>query len=114
MKTLFSTLRGACTAALVVLLATAGEATARVDGITGTGTGTTADPRVFNLVAMDANIVTGDANTIYAWGYADAATGVMQYPGPIADRQSGRHGQHHAQRTRCRCRYPSCFPDSRA
>jgi FtsP/CotA-like multicopper oxidase with cupredoxin domain len=82
MKTLLSTLRGACTAALVVLLATAGEATARVDGITGTGTGTPADPRSFNLVAMDAQIVTGDANTIYAWGYADASTGIMQYPGP--------------------------------
>jgi FtsP/CotA-like multicopper oxidase with cupredoxin domain len=57
-------------------------AVAKVDGIAGSGAGTPASPRTFNLVAADASLVTGDGNTIYAWGYADAAGGVMQYPGP--------------------------------
>lgn len=55
---------------------------AKIDGIAGSGAGTPASPRTFNLVAADAQLVTGDGNTIYGWGYADAATGVMQYPGP--------------------------------
>ncbi len=57
-------------------------AEAKIDGIAGSGAGTPASPRTFNLVAADAQLVTGDGNTIYGWGYADAATGVMQYPGP--------------------------------
>jgi hypothetical protein len=72
-------------AALVLALCVAGgarDAQAKVDGITGTGAGTPASPRTFSLVAADASLVTGDGNTIYAWGYADAATGAMQYPGP--------------------------------
>jgi hypothetical protein len=59
-----------------------GRADAKIDGIAGSGDGTASAPRTFNLLATDANIVTGDGNTIYSWGYADAATGVMQYPGP--------------------------------
>jgi FtsP/CotA-like multicopper oxidase with cupredoxin domain len=73
MKTFTRALRGPIVAALVVLMFAGGEAQARIDGLSGT---------TFNLVAKDANIVTGDANTIYAWGYADATTGTMQYPGP--------------------------------
>jgi FtsP/CotA-like multicopper oxidase with cupredoxin domain len=73
MKTLSSARFGSIVAALAVLLFGGGEAQARIDGLTGT---------TFNLVASEANIVTGDANTIYAWGYADASTGTMQYPGP--------------------------------
>jgi FtsP/CotA-like multicopper oxidase with cupredoxin domain len=71
--------------AIVLALCGAGaapDAAAKVDGITGTGAGTPASPRTFNLVATDAALVTGDGNTIYAWGYADAASGIMQYPGP--------------------------------
>ncbi|MGZ5198628.1 MAG: multicopper oxidase domain-containing protein [Telluria sp.] len=67
-------------AAVLCLCAAATEA--RVDGIAGSGDGSTASPRTFNLVALDASIATGDGNSVYAWGYADAATGVMQYPGP--------------------------------
>jgi hypothetical protein len=57
-------------------------ASAKVDGISGTGAGTPASPRTFSLVAADAALVTGDGNTIYAWGYANGAGGSMQYPGP--------------------------------
>jgi FtsP/CotA-like multicopper oxidase with cupredoxin domain len=72
-----------CGIALVLCsLGAAPEALAKVDGIGGSGNGTPAWPRTFNLVAADASLVTGDGNTIYAWGYADAASGIMQYPGP--------------------------------
>jgi FtsP/CotA-like multicopper oxidase with cupredoxin domain len=75
-RTLLGTLGFAC-------LAMSGTfAQAKIDGLSGAGAGTADSPRTFNLVATDANIVTGDGNTIYAWGFADAATGVMQYPGP--------------------------------
>jgi plastocyanin len=73
MKTLSSTLRGWVTAAWVVMLAAGGQAQAKIDGITGP---------TFNLVAKEANIVTNDGNTTYAWGYANGA-GPMQYPGPV-------------------------------
>lgn len=69
-------------ALVLCVLAAAREAPAKVDGITGSGNGTPAAPRTFNLVATDASLVTGDGNTIYAWGYADRASGTMQYPGP--------------------------------
>jgi FtsP/CotA-like multicopper oxidase with cupredoxin domain len=83
MKSMFRTLRGIYAAGLVILLATVVGADAKVDGITGTGDGSAANPRTFNLIAKEANIVTNDANTIYSWGYADATTGIMQYPGPV-------------------------------
>lgn len=83
MKALSNTLRGSLALALAVLLAAGGEAQARVNGISGTGAGTPSSPRAFSLVAKDAQLATSDANTIYAWGYADATTGVMQYPGPV-------------------------------
>lgn len=82
MKTGSNVLRAGCAAALLALCSVSGEAQARVDGIAGTGIGSASDPRTFNLVAKDASLVTGDGNTIYAWGYADASTGTMQYPGP--------------------------------
>lgn len=69
-------------AAAVLCLLAAGPAAAKVEGIAGSGAGTAASPRTFNLVASDAAISTGDGNTVYAWGYADAASGAMQYPGP--------------------------------
>jgi manganese oxidase len=73
-----------CAVVVAALLASgaAGEAFAKVDGITGTGAGTPSDPRTFNLAAADAHIQTGDGSTLYAWGYAEASTGRMQYPGP--------------------------------
>jgi FtsP/CotA-like multicopper oxidase with cupredoxin domain len=73
---------GPLLALALCLLVAAREAAAKAEGGGGTGNGTPASPRTFNLVATDASIVTGDGNTIYAWGYADAATGTMQYPGP--------------------------------
>lgn len=82
MKTGSRTLRSAVAVTLLALGATGGEALARVDGIMGTGSGTPSDPRVFDLTAMDASIITGDGNTVYAWGYAESSTGMMQYPGP--------------------------------
>jgi FtsP/CotA-like multicopper oxidase with cupredoxin domain len=57
-------------------------AAAKIDGIAGSGAGSAASPRTFSLVASAATLSTGDGNTVYAWGYADAATGIMQYPGP--------------------------------
>jgi hypothetical protein len=84
MKTLSNAVRGSFALALAVLLATGGEADAKVSGLAGTGDGSPGSPRTFQLVAKDAQLVTGDGNTIYAWGYADAASsGVMQYPGPV-------------------------------
>jgi FtsP/CotA-like multicopper oxidase with cupredoxin domain len=71
------------------MAAMAGNALAKIDGISGSGAGTPSSPRTFNLVATDANLVTGDGNTVYAWGYADAATGTMQYPGPTLIVQQG-------------------------
>lgn len=71
--------RGLAVAALA-LGATAAQA--KIDGITGSGDGSAQSPRTFNLVALDASLSTGDGNSVYAWGYADAATGTMQYPGP--------------------------------
>lgn len=82
MNTRSSTLHGPLAVALALLLA-AGGAAAKVAGISGTGDGSPGAPRTFGLVAKDAQLVTGDGNTIYGWGYADAATGVMQYPGPV-------------------------------
>lgn len=82
MRTGSSALRTVSAAVLIALGAADGEALARVDGITGTGTGTPSDPRVFDLAAMDASLITGDGNTVYAWGYAEVSTGMMQYPGP--------------------------------
>lgn len=68
--------------ACACLLLAAQAAQAKVVGVTGSGDGSPAAPRTFSLVAADANIATGDGNSVYAWGYADAATGTMQYPGP--------------------------------
>ena len=84
MKPLSSALRGLLSTVLIVVLATAGQAWAKIDGISGTAsTGTSGEAiKTFNLVAKDASIVTNDGNTIYSWGYADASTGTMQYPGP--------------------------------
>lgn len=64
------------------LLGAAPDAAAKIDGIAGSGSGTPASPRTFNLVAADASLVTGDGNTIYAWGYGDGSAAAMQYPGP--------------------------------
>ena len=56
----------------VLLWLAAGPAWALIDGITGP---------VFNLTAKDGYISTGDGDSIYSWGYANA-DGTMQYPGP--------------------------------
>jgi FtsP/CotA-like multicopper oxidase with cupredoxin domain len=85
MKPLSSVLRGLLTATWFVVMATAGPALAKIDGIAGaSSTGSSGQIiKTFNLAATDASIVTNDGNTIYAWGYADAGTGTMQYPGPV-------------------------------
>lgn len=49
-----------------------GQASATVDGITGTN---------FTLVAKAGLISTGDGQSLLGWGYANG-TGLMQYPGP--------------------------------
>jgi hypothetical protein len=55
-----------------LLLATAGEARATIDGLSGTE---------FTLTAKQDIVSTADGNSHYAWGYA-AGAGRMQYPGP--------------------------------
>ena len=60
------------TACAVLMMATGGQALAKVEGITGP---------TFSLVAKDAYIITGDGNSAYAWGYSNGAN-PMQYPGP--------------------------------
>jgi len=62
-----------------LLLASAGEARATVEGITGTD---------FTLTAKQDMVSTADGNSHYAWGYA-AGTGRMQYPGPTLVVQQG-------------------------
>jgi FtsP/CotA-like multicopper oxidase with cupredoxin domain len=59
-------------AALAAWLAAPRAAGAAIAGITGP---------TFALTAREDVIVTGDGNTLRAWGYADGA-GRMQYPGP--------------------------------
>jgi FtsP/CotA-like multicopper oxidase with cupredoxin domain len=56
----------------VLLLALAMPARAVVDGVSAT---------TFNLTAKADYISSGDGNTHFMWGYANAA-GTMQYPGP--------------------------------
>ncbi|MFS2215008.1 multicopper oxidase domain-containing protein [Telluria sp. Tellsp104] len=75
--------------AMVLLAAPAASVQAKIDGLMGAGAGTADSPRTFNFVAAEATLVTGDGNTIYAWGYADAATGITQYPGPTMIVQQG-------------------------
>ena len=55
----------------------ASPAAATIDGLTRSGPA--AD---FSFVARADRIVTPDGGSIHFWGYADAATGQAQYPGP--------------------------------
>jgi FtsP/CotA-like multicopper oxidase with cupredoxin domain len=55
------------------LLVISQMASAEIQGITGPS---------FNLTAKASHISTGDGNSILTWGFADDATGQMQYPGP--------------------------------
>lgn len=65
--------------AVVAGLVFSGNAVARsIPGVDDPAIGTS----TFNLVAKADYISNPDGNTIYTWGYADASTGVMQYPGP--------------------------------
>lgn len=57
--------------ALFLALSIAGHA--EIQGLTGTN---------FNLIAEAGHVSTPDGNSIYGWGYADAGTGVYQFPGP--------------------------------
>lgn len=54
-----------------IVFAMTGEAQAVIHGVTGP---------VFNLTAKEGRVITGDGNSIYAWGYANG-NGPMQYPG---------------------------------
>lgn len=56
---------------VIALTAMTGEAEAVIHGVTGP---------VFNLSAKEGRVITGDGNSIYAWGYANG-NGPMQYPG---------------------------------
>jgi FtsP/CotA-like multicopper oxidase with cupredoxin domain len=80
--------RRAAHACLTLALALAGSAHAKVDGLASSGAGTPDNPRVFNLAASEASLVTGDGNTVYAWGYGPDR-GAMQYPGPTMIVQQG-------------------------
>jgi FtsP/CotA-like multicopper oxidase with cupredoxin domain len=55
------------------LLAISLPVAAEIQGLTGTS---------FSLTAKTGHISTGDGNSILTWGFADDATGQMQYPGP--------------------------------
>jgi len=61
----------------VACLGWASSAAAAIDGLTRPGPA--AD---FSFVAKADRIVTPDGGSIHFWGYADAATGIPQYPGP--------------------------------
>ena len=71
------TRRGGRTALAVILLALGLGAGATIPGLTGTSP----NP-AFNFIATQGYISTPDGNAIYCWGYADAATGKFQLPGP--------------------------------
>ena len=49
------------------------RALATIDGINGPA---------FSLVAREGLISTGDGQSLLGWGYANGASGLMQYPGP--------------------------------
>lgn len=66
-----------CAALAVLLVVTGGNALATIDGISGA-----AGAPVFNFTVMQDTVSSSDGNSHYAWGYADDATGQMQYPGP--------------------------------
>ena len=74
MKRLSTILPAALAAAC---LGWASPAAATIDGLTRSGPA--AD---FSFVARADRIVTPDGGSIHFWGYADAATGQAQYPGP--------------------------------
>ena len=76
-------LSGAFRAGLAAMLVgLAGQAQAYINGWEGTGSGTTDDPRTFELTAKHNFISTSDGGSHYAWGYSFGAELEMQYPGP--------------------------------
>lgn len=66
-----------CAALATLLAAVGGNAFATIVGISGA-----AGAPVFNFTARQDIISSADGNSHYAWGFADDATGQMQYPGP--------------------------------
>ena len=67
---------------LCSLLLVASQGSAGVEGIVGTVSG---NHHTFNLEARTGYITTGEGNSVYMWGYADALntpSASMQYPGP--------------------------------
>ena len=56
----------------VLLLQSAGNTEATIDGITGPA---------FNLSVSTGNITTPDGGSVHIWGYANGG-GLAQYPGP--------------------------------
>ncbi len=78
MNKLINLLKPLLAASMALMLCTwSGGAAAVIDGVTGApGTPT------FDLTAREDYISTADGNAILAWGYANDAYGVMQYPGP--------------------------------
>lgn len=65
-----------------LLLGMVGQAQAYINGWEGTGTGTPADPRTFELTAKHDFISTSDGGSHYTWGYSFGTDLPMQYPGP--------------------------------
>lgn len=79
----FKSLPGVFRAGLAaLLLGTVGQAQAYINGWEGTGAGTAADPRTFELTAKHDFVSTSDGGSHYAWGYSFGTDLPMQYPGP--------------------------------
>jgi len=81
--------------AAVLLFLLAGSATAAIDGISGTGTGTPADPVTFDLTVKMNAISTADGGSVVFWGYADTSVPPSnanrpQYPGPTLIVEQGQ------------------------
>jgi manganese oxidase len=67
---------------MVLLLGALGQGHAATNGWEGTGSGSVADPRTFELTAKHDFISTSDGGSHYTWGYSFGTDLPMQYPGP--------------------------------
>lgn len=65
-----------------LLVGLASQSHAYINGWEGVGTGSSADPRTFELTAKQDFISTSDGGSHYAWGYSLGSDLPMQYPGP--------------------------------
>lgn len=65
--------------AAALAIASAGSASAAIDGVTGT---------TFSFTATDGHIQAGDGRSLYVWGFANS-TSTVQYPGPTLKLAAG-------------------------